>query len=200
MSHQGQYYMLKPADARGGGSLLGSALRLTLLFGLLLFLALPAYLTWQWVDRNFLHWGVEDSKVARIETTELVEKLRSFEVVTVKYRYEATAETDVDKSLRAGPLVRAMPGVLAQEVHMRRTLLDSRCLGDILRTDRIRTEEIRNVDLHTLRLNLTPGSGSRSTGPSCAAYTRATDSRAGTSATCLATGTGTADAAHARTT
>ena len=113
MSQQGQYFVLMPAGARGGGSLIGSAIKLTLFLGLLLFLALSAYVTWQWFDRNFLHWGIEDSKVTRIETTELVEKLRAFELVTVKYRYEANAGTDVDKSLRAGPASVSLPGWVA---------------------------------------------------------------------------------------
>ena len=113
MSQPGQYFVLMPAGSRGGSSLLGSALRLTLLFVLLAFLALSTYLAWQWFDRNFLHWGIEDASVTRIETTELVEKLRAFEVVTVKYRYEANAGTDVDKSLRAGPARVGLPGWVA---------------------------------------------------------------------------------------
>ena len=113
MSQHGQYFVLMPAGARGGSNLLGSAIKLTLFLGLLPFLGLSTYVTWQWFDRNFLHWGIEDSKVTRIEKTELVEKLRAFELVTVKYRYEANAGTDVDKSLRAGPASVGLPGWVA---------------------------------------------------------------------------------------
>jgi hypothetical protein len=113
VSQHDQHFVLVPAGARGGSNLLGTAIKLTLFLGLLFILGLSAYLTWQWFDRNFLHWGIEDSKVTRIEKTELVEKLRAFELVTVKYRYEATAGTDVDKSLRAGPASVGLPGWIA---------------------------------------------------------------------------------------
>ena len=79
----------------------------------LAFLVLSTFATWKWLDHNVLHWGVEDSRVTRVDRTELIEKLRAFEVVTVKHSYNTKAGTEVEKELRAGPIQVSLPGWLA---------------------------------------------------------------------------------------
>ena len=70
-------------------------------------------LAWRWVDRNLLHWGIEDSKISYVNEAELLKNLKGFEVVTTKHTYGVSADIDVDKALRAGPTRVGLPGWLA---------------------------------------------------------------------------------------
>jgi hypothetical protein len=72
-----------------------------------------AMLLWNWVDRNLLHWGLEDTRTSYVNQAELLKTLQAFEVVSIKQDYRAAAKIDVDKSLRAGPASVGLPGWLA---------------------------------------------------------------------------------------
>jgi hypothetical protein len=88
--------------------------------GVLLVLAFGAFLTWRWLDDNLLHWGIEDEKVTRVNSTELIARLKAFEVITTKHSYSVRAGIDIDKSLAAGPVRVSLPGwVAGQEMNAR---------------------------------------------------------------------------------
>jgi hypothetical protein len=72
-----------------------------------------AVLTWNWLDDNLLHWGIEDDRTSYVNDAELLRTLQAFEVVSIKHDYRASAEIEVDKSLRAGPARVGLPGWLA---------------------------------------------------------------------------------------
>jgi hypothetical protein len=92
---------------------LGQAVRIFATGFVVLVLAFSAYQTWQWLDRSLLHWGIEDDKVTVVDEAELVERLRAFEVVTVKHVYDSSTAIDAGKRFAAGPARVSLPGWVA---------------------------------------------------------------------------------------
>ncbi|MGE0539376.1 MAG: DUF4230 domain-containing protein [Dehalococcoidia bacterium] len=79
----------------------------------LLLLGLSGLVTWRWVDRNLLHWGVDDGKTTQVNSAELLERVRAFELATVKHTYDANAQVDASKVFNAGPLRAPLPSWMA---------------------------------------------------------------------------------------
>lgn len=79
----------------------------------LMLLALASLMTWRWVDRNLLHWGVEDKPAQTVSHTELLERVRAFELATIKHSYAGQAHVEIDKVFNAGPQRVALPDWLA---------------------------------------------------------------------------------------
>jgi hypothetical protein len=79
----------------------------------LLLLGLSALITWRWVDRNLLHWGVEDGKTTEVNSAELLERVRAFELTTVKHTYDSNAEVEMSKVFAAGPARLPLPSLVA---------------------------------------------------------------------------------------
>jgi uncharacterized protein DUF4230 len=75
-----------------------------------LLLALSAVVTWRWLDYNVLHWGVEDGKAVAVNDAELLERVRAFELATIKHTYSGRARLDALQMLAAGPLRYTFPG------------------------------------------------------------------------------------------
>jgi hypothetical protein len=111
MSADVHNFILTPARPAAG--FFGQAGRF-LLLGLVLFsIAFSGYMGWQWLDRNLLHWGIEDGKVTVFDDAQIIERIRAFEVITVKHTYDASTSIDVSKDLNAGPARVALPGWIA---------------------------------------------------------------------------------------
>jgi len=79
----------------------------------LLLLGLSGLIAWRWVDRNMLHWGIDDGKTTQVNSAELLERVRAFELATVKHTYDANAQVDASKVLNAGPLHTSLPSWMA---------------------------------------------------------------------------------------
>jgi hypothetical protein len=79
----------------------------------LLLLGLSGLVTWRWVDRNLLHWGIDDGKTTEVNSAELLERVRAFELATVKHTYDANAQIDASKVFNAGPLRAPLPSWMA---------------------------------------------------------------------------------------
>jgi len=79
----------------------------------LMLLGLSGLMTWRWVDRNLLHWGIEDGKTTEVNAAELLERVRAFELTTVKHTYGGNAEVDAAKVLSAGPARLSLPSWMA---------------------------------------------------------------------------------------
>ncbi len=79
----------------------------------LMFLGLAGVVTWRWLDRNVLHWGVEAGRTETVNHAELVQRVRAFELATVKHTYQGEAHIDAGKVLAAGPVRRSLPSWVA---------------------------------------------------------------------------------------
>jgi len=78
-----------------------------------LFLGLAGLTTWRWLDNNLLHWGIEDGKTTEVNSAELLERVRAFELASIKHSYDGHARVQDDKQLRAGPASFSLPSVVA---------------------------------------------------------------------------------------
>lgn len=103
-----------PAEppAKGGFSA-GKAAAWIFLATSLLFLGLGAIITWRWVDGNFLHWGVVEGKEETVDGAVLLERVRAFELATVKHTYDTEARIEAQSILNAGPRRITLPGFIA---------------------------------------------------------------------------------------
>lgn len=79
----------------------------------LVLLALSGLIAWRWVDANLLHWGVADGKTTQVNSAELLQRVRAFELATVKHTYQGNAEVDAAKVLNAGPARVSLPSFIA---------------------------------------------------------------------------------------
>lgn len=76
-------------------------------------IVLTAYMGWRWLDSNIFSIGIEDAGTVTVNEAELIESIRSFELVTVKNSYDASSNTDFKKRLNAGFTKIALPGWIA---------------------------------------------------------------------------------------
>jgi Protein of unknown function (DUF4230) len=116
MSKDPQYVLLTPANGQAGARRpdpVWDGIKVLLMLGVIMFLGFSGYLTWRWADRNLLHWGIQGGQTTRVNTADLVERLHVFEVVSVKDRYRASSQIDVDKVFAAGPARVGLPGWVA---------------------------------------------------------------------------------------
>lgn len=98
--------------AKGGFSA-GRAAAWIFLATSLLFLGLGAVVTWRWVDGNFLHWGIAEGEEEAVDHAVLLERVRAFELATVKHTYGTEARIETQNVLNAGPRRITLPGFLA---------------------------------------------------------------------------------------
>jgi hypothetical protein len=104
-------YILVRSDSSGGG--LRGDLKLAFRVLVIGLLAVGALVAYRWLDSNLLNWGINDGPVTAIDRTELLEKVRAFEVVSVKHTYQATTSVNASKELGAGPAEVPLPGWVA---------------------------------------------------------------------------------------
>lgn len=95
---------------RSGGAAAGKAGVWFFMLAALLLFGLSAVVTWQWLDRNVLHWGVAEGRTETVNHAALLERVRAFELATVKHTYAGQAHVDATKMLNAGPVRLPLPG------------------------------------------------------------------------------------------
>lgn len=78
-----------------------------------LLLGLSGLIAWRWVDGNILHWGIKDGTTTEVNSAELLERVRAFELATTKHTYAGNAHVDAAKVLSAGPARLSLPSFLA---------------------------------------------------------------------------------------
>lgn len=78
-----------------------------------LLLGVSGLVAWQWLNQNLLHWGVEDGRTTTVHQAELIERIRAFELATVKHTYAGQARVDDSKRLAAGPVRLGLPNWVA---------------------------------------------------------------------------------------
>ena len=114
MSNDPQYVLLVPHPESGfAGHRRTSLLRTFLTLSVLCLFAFSAFLTWRWAERNIFHWGIEDGKTTHVNGAQLLDRLKVFQVVSVKDTYAANTRVDVEKVFRAGPTRVDLPGWIA---------------------------------------------------------------------------------------
>jgi len=79
----------------------------------LILFSLSGLVAWRWLDANLLHWGVADSRTTEVNHAELLERVRAFELGTIKHTYSGNAHVDAAKALNAGPARVSLPGWIA---------------------------------------------------------------------------------------
>src|SRR5438046_328636 len=115
MTDDTKYVLLAPVSAESSKRRgpMGSALRWMLTLSAISFLGFSGLLTWQWAERNVLHWGTHDGKTIKVNQAELLQRLQVFQVVSVKDTYQANARIDVSKVLDLGPTRVNLPSWIA---------------------------------------------------------------------------------------
>jgi hypothetical protein len=106
------YFVPVMAPARGG---LGAGRLAAWLFAgaALLMLAFSGLISYRWVQANLFHWGVSTSSTVEINQAQLLERVRAFELTTVKHTYASHGQIDVKKEFGAGPVGIGLPGWIA---------------------------------------------------------------------------------------
>jgi hypothetical protein len=108
-----------------------------------LLVLLGAYVAWRWIDANLLNWGIQDGETTVVNTTDLMERIQAFELVTVKQTYQAHAAVDVSKVFSAGPARVSLPSWAAgQEMNVR---------GDVTVTAGVDMALIKPEDIELIR-------------------------------------------------
>jgi hypothetical protein len=79
----------------------------------LLLLGLSGLMAWRWVDRNLLHWGIEEGRTTQVNSADLLQRVRAFELSTVKHTYSSHAQVDAGQILNAGPVRTSLPSWVA---------------------------------------------------------------------------------------
>jgi hypothetical protein len=79
----------------------------------LLAMAFSAYVGWLWFNGNVLGLGIEDGKTTVVNEALLLEKIRAFELVTIKHTYETNASINAGKDLNLGVTRFGLPSWVA---------------------------------------------------------------------------------------
>ena len=111
MSENIQYIAVRPAAT--GGFSPGKAAGWLGLIGMSVLLLIGGFVTWQWVDDHILSLGVEDAGSTTVNQAELLERVRTFELVTTKDTYDTNSNTDFHKRLNLGVTKFGLPGFIA---------------------------------------------------------------------------------------
>jgi hypothetical protein len=111
---------------------------------LLILILIGAAVSWRWLDRNLLHWGIEDTRTVEMDSATLVERIRAFEITSMKHSYSAAAGIDISKGLSAGPARVSLPSWLAgQELDVE---------GNVVVSAGVDMSQVSEDDIEVLRL------------------------------------------------
>lgn len=100
-------------QAATGGFSPGRAAGWLGLVGMSVFLLIGGFVTWQWVDHHILSLGIEDAGSTTVNQAELLDRVRTFELVTTKDTYDTNSNTDFHKRLNLGVTKIGLPGFVA---------------------------------------------------------------------------------------
>jgi hypothetical protein len=79
----------------------------------LLAMAFSAFIGWRWFNGNVLSLGIHDGDTTVVNQALLLEKVRAFEVVSIKHTYETNVSINAGKDLNLGVTDVGMPTWLA---------------------------------------------------------------------------------------
>ena len=78
-------------------------------------IAIGALVSWRWVDGTLFGVGIEDAGATTVDEAQLLERVRTFELVTTRDAYDTRSNTDFQKRLNLGVKKFGLPGFLAGE-------------------------------------------------------------------------------------
>lgn len=107
-------------------------------FAALLAMAFSAFVGWRWFNGNVLSLGVHDGETTVVNQAQLLEKVRAFELVTIKHTYQANAQMDASKDFNLGVTDLGLPSWLAgqkMEVNGRVTVTAGADLSQLKKED-----------------------------------------------------------------
>jgi len=121
-------------------------LRLPSLFTIaaLLAMAFSAFVGWRWFNSNVLSLGIHDGDTTLVNQAQLLEKIRAFELVTIKHTYQANAKLDASKDFNLGVTEVGLPSWLAgqkMEVNGRVTVTAGADLSQLKKEDIVVTRQ-----------------------------------------------------------
>lgn len=102
-----------PAQPAGGSDPVRRAGVWFFALAALVLFGLSSVIAWRWLDANVLHWGVGEGTTTEVNQAELLERVRAFELGTVKHTYRGNAHIEAGKVLNAGPARVSLPGWVA---------------------------------------------------------------------------------------
>jgi hypothetical protein len=111
---EGTYYV--PVNGRQtstGGFSPGRAAGWLALLGTLVFMALTAYVSWNWLNAHIFSIGIQDAGQVTVNEAELLQRVQAFEIVTVKNTYDSRSHTEFKKRLNTGFTQVSLPGWIA---------------------------------------------------------------------------------------
>jgi hypothetical protein len=76
-------------------------------------MAFTSFMAWRWLDANVLGLGINDGETTVVNQALLLEKVRAFEVVTIKHTYQSNASIEASKDLNVGLTDFGLPSWLA---------------------------------------------------------------------------------------
>ena len=130
-------------DEDAGGNAVGRAGVWFFALASLLLLGLSGLVAWRWVDANLLHWGVDDGRTTTVDEAQLLERVRAFELATVKHTYAGEAHIEAAKVLNLGPKQWSLPGAVAGQK------LDVK--GNVVVTAGVDLSKVRPGDMEVTR-------------------------------------------------
>jgi hypothetical protein len=78
-------------------------------------IVIGALVSWRWVDGAVFGVGIEDAGATTVDEAQLLERVRTFELVTTRDTYDTQSNTDFHKRLNLGVKQVGLPGFLAGE-------------------------------------------------------------------------------------
>jgi hypothetical protein len=79
----------------------------------LLAMAFSAFIGWRWFNGNVLSLGIHDGDTTVVNQALLLEKVRAFEIVSIKHTYQSNASINAAKDFNLGVTDVGMPSWLA---------------------------------------------------------------------------------------
>lgn len=74
-----------------------------------------ALVSWRWIDGTLFGLGIEDAGTTTVDEAQLLERVRTFELVTTRDTYDTQSNTEFHKRLNLGIKKFSLPGFLAGE-------------------------------------------------------------------------------------
>ena len=76
-------------------------------------IAFSAFMAWNWFNANVFSLGINDGETTVVNQARLLEKVRAFEIVTIKHTYQSNAAIEASKDLTVGVTDFGLPSWLA---------------------------------------------------------------------------------------
>jgi hypothetical protein len=74
-----------------------------------------ALVSWRWIDGTLLSVGIEDAGTTTVDEAQLLDRVRTFELVTTRDTYDTRSNTEFHKRVNLGVTKFGLPGFVAGE-------------------------------------------------------------------------------------